>query len=194
MTDKPSTILNLTVEDGRVKYCAGEQTCIHEYPVTAGQCGYCSHLLENAAMLRMRSPLQSPYDYLKVNADYNDKAFTRPAATGGANTEWDGKETVVHPLHYNQHPSGVECWDIAQYYTFNVGTVFKHLWRAGLKDTTPEGTLEDHEKALQYLQKEINRLSELINQTFTVKPKCKKCNDTGWIDKTHTDRERCNHG
>jgi hypothetical protein len=40
--------------------------------------------------------------------------------------------------------------------TFNVGSVFKYLWRAGLKDSEP--SLKDHKKALFYLQDEIARL------------------------------------
>lgn len=65
-------------------------------------------------------------------------------------------DQVNHPKHYNEHPSGVECIDIVRHMTFNVGNVFKYLWRAGLKDREP--SIKDHKKALFYLQDEIARL------------------------------------
>jgi len=63
------------------------------------------------------------------------------------------RNTVNHPSHYNQHPSGVECIDIIQWFPYNVGAVIKHLWRADLKGDR----LEDLQKALTYLEKEIER-------------------------------------
>lgn len=67
------------------------------------------------------------------------------------------KEQVNHPEHYNQHPSGVECIDIIEHFTFNVGSVFKYLWRAGLKDANP--TLQEFDKALWYLKRERERIA-----------------------------------
>ena len=58
--------------------------------------------------------------------------------------------------HYNLHPSGVECIDVVRHMPFNTGNVFKYLWRAGLKDGAP--SIDDHRKALYYLQDEIARL------------------------------------
>lgn len=66
---------------------------------------------------------------------------------------------VNHPAHYNQHPSGVECIEIVRHMTFNVGNVFKYLWRSGLKDSEP--VLKDFKKALWYLQDEIARIEKL---------------------------------
>jgi len=65
-------------------------------------------------------------------------------------------EAVNHPQHYNSHPSGVECIEIVRHMTFNVGNVFKYLWRSGLKDGEP--VLKDFKKALWYLEDEIKRL------------------------------------
>ena len=85
----------------------------------------------------------------------------------------DEDYAVKHPDHYNEHPSGVECITIAQHFTFNVGSVIKYLWRAGLKTT--EGTademrLQDHKKAREYLNFEIRRLEELAEkQQFSEK-------------------------
>jgi hypothetical protein len=61
-----------------------------------------------------------------------------------------GFDAVQRPAHYNKHPSGVECIEIAEYMGFNLGNAFKYLWRAGLKqgDCT-----QDLEKALWYLRR-----------------------------------------
>lgn len=72
---------------------------------------------------------------------------------------------VDHPLHYNQHPSGIECIEIARHYCFSIGNAIKYLWRAGLKqevgksDVTKE--IEDLEKAKWYIQDRINQLKNL---------------------------------
>lgn len=66
------------------------------------------------------------------------------------------KDSVNHPAHYTQHPSGVECIDVTEWFNFNLGNAIKYVWRAGLKDGV--GPLEDLEKARWYLDREINRL------------------------------------
>jgi len=66
-------------------------------------------------------------------------------------------ETVNHPPHYNKHPSGVECIEIIRWFPYNVGAVIKHLWRAGLKTDR----LEDLQKALVYLENEIEREQQI---------------------------------
>lgn len=65
-------------------------------------------------------------------------------------------ERVDHPRHYNSHPSGVECIDIAEHLSFNVGNAMKYLWRAGLK---PEAdVVDDLHKARWYIEREVTRL------------------------------------
>lgn len=66
-------------------------------------------------------------------------------------------ETVDHPEHYNQIP-GIECIDVVEHMSFPIGTVIKHLWRAGLKPSAPQ--LEDLRKARWYLNHEIERLEK----------------------------------
>ena len=66
-------------------------------------------------------------------------------------------DLVNHPKHYNSHPSGIECIDIAEAFNFNVGNAIKYLWRAGLKGEN----LEDLKKALWYIQREIQRTEKL---------------------------------
>lgn len=64
------------------------------------------------------------------------------------------RESVNHPPHYNGHPSGVECIDVAEGFNFNIGNAVKYLWRAGLKGEA----LEDLEKACWYVRREIERV------------------------------------
>ena len=64
---------------------------------------------------------------------------------------------VNHPDHYNKHESGVECIDIVEGFNFNIGNAIKYLWRAGLKNEDP---MEDLEKALWYVRREIQRGSK----------------------------------
>lgn len=63
--------------------------------------------------------------------------------------------SINHPEHYNKHPSGVECITIVEHFNFNVGNAIKYLWRMGLKSNNP---IEDLQKALWYIQREIDRL------------------------------------
>lgn len=64
-------------------------------------------------------------------------------------------DPVNHPAHYNAHPAGIECIDVVEHFSFNVGNAIKYAWRAGLKGDV----IEDLRKAAWYLQREIERLS-----------------------------------
>ena len=68
-------------------------------------------------------------------------------------TEFDH---VDHPAHYNSHPSGVECIDIIEHWSYNIGVAMKYLWRAGLKPGADH--VEDLRKAIRCIEREINRL------------------------------------
>lgn len=65
-------------------------------------------------------------------------------------------DPIQKPKHYNSHPSGIECIEVARHHNFNIGNVFKYIWRAGLKDEEP--TLKDLKKAAWYLADEIKRI------------------------------------
>jgi hypothetical protein len=73
------------------------------------------------------------------------------------------KDNVNHPKHYTQHPSGIECIQITEFYNFNVGNAIKYLWRAGLKAENSESVhdreIEDLKKAAWYIDREIARLN-----------------------------------
>lgn len=66
-------------------------------------------------------------------------------------------DLVNHPPHYTQHPSGVECIDIAEQFNFCVGNAIKYLWRSGLKCDK----LQDLKKAQWYINREIARLENV---------------------------------
>lgn len=63
---------------------------------------------------------------------------------------------IVHPAHYNQHPTGVECIDIIEHFTFNISSAMKYCWRHGLKPG--EDAAKDLEKAAYQLQREARRI------------------------------------
>ena len=63
---------------------------------------------------------------------------------------------VEHPSHYNMHPAGIECIDVVEEFSFNLGNAIKYLWRAGLKMNAT--TDEDLRKAAWYVNRELGRL------------------------------------
>lgn len=68
--------------------------------------------------------------------------------------EWDN---IEKPKHYNSHPSGVQCIEIAQHMNFCLGNAIKYIWRAGIKS---DDVIEDLKKAKWYIEKEIERLNK----------------------------------
>lgn len=69
-------------------------------------------------------------------------------------------DAVHHPQHYNANPSGIECIDVIEHLPFNVGTAMKYLWRAGHKGDA----VEDFQKAIWYIEREISRLEKFGEQ------------------------------
>ena len=65
-------------------------------------------------------------------------------------------DPVNHPSHYCDHPSGVECIEITEHMSFNLGNAVKYLWRAGNKD--PGKKEQDLKKAMWYIDREIDRV------------------------------------
>lgn len=70
-------------------------------------------------------------------------------------------DSVNHPKHYTSHPSGVECIDIVEYMSFNLGNAIKYLWRAGIKYENSE---EDLKKAIWYIQRELSRQGKISDK------------------------------
>lgn len=65
---------------------------------------------------------------------------------------------INHPKHYNSHPSGIECIEIAQHHDFCIGNALKYLWRAGLKGE--ESYITDMRKAIWYIERKIELLEK----------------------------------
>jgi hypothetical protein len=62
-------------------------------------------------------------------------------------------DTVNHPAHYTSHPSGIECIQVTEHMSFNLGNAVKYIWRADLKDDA----LEDLKKARWYIERELKK-------------------------------------
>lgn len=73
-------------------------------------------------------------------------------------------DMINHPVHYNRHPSGVECIDIIEHLPHNVGAAVKYLWRCDEKHPEP---IEDLEKASWYITREIQRRRKKLCQKKT---------------------------
>ncbi len=74
----------------------------------------------------------------------------------------------IDPAHYHGVPcpdcgADIEPWEFAEHMGFNLGNVFKYLWRAGKKGDR----LEDLRKARSYLQREIDRM--IVERAATAK-------------------------
>lgn len=67
-------------------------------------------------------------------------------------------ERVNHPKHYNEHPAGIECVDVVEEMSFNLGNAVKYIWRSGLKPDSKSD--EDLAKAEWYLKRERERLAK----------------------------------
>lgn len=82
-------------------------------------------------------------------------------------------EKVNHPKHYNSHPSGIECIEIARHYCFSIGNAFKYLWRAGLKK---DNGVKDIDKEIEDLEKAIWYINDRIKQLEKMKEPCQAQN------------------
>ena len=70
-----------------------------------------------------------------------------------------GSDVVTRPSHYVGPVPGIECIEVTQHFNFNRGNVIKYVWRAGAKGDE----IEDLRKARQYLDFEIDRLTQERN-------------------------------
>jgi len=73
-------------------------------------------------------------------------------------------DPVNHPKHYTSHPSGVECIQITEHMSFNVGNVVKYVWRADEKGAP----LSDLKKARWYLDREIAKREAAYSKIVTI--------------------------
>lgn len=68
----------------------------------------------------------------------------------------DEVDLIAKPPHYTQHPAGIECLDVTEHMTFNIGNAIKYLWRAGLKSSETHD--EDLQKAITFIERERKRV------------------------------------
>lgn len=74
----------------------------------------------------------------------------------------------INPHHYKAHPSGIECIDVIEHMSLNVGNAVKYAWRVGLKPG--EDSITDLEKAVWYLNREIKRLKAMEAAALAATP------------------------
>jgi hypothetical protein len=65
-------------------------------------------------------------------------------------------DPVNSPKHYTGHPSGIECIQVTEHMSFCLGNAVKYIWRADLK----QNTVEDLQKAVWYINREIEKRSK----------------------------------
>jgi len=66
-------------------------------------------------------------------------------------------DSISHPEHYNNHPSGVECKEISKWFSHPLASAIEYIWRAELKHESPE---EDIRKAIFWLQEYLSMMEE----------------------------------
>ncbi|MEO8297094.1 MAG: DUF3310 domain-containing protein [Burkholderiales bacterium] len=96
---------------------------------------------------------KEPHDLKE--AEVPSGAPAEPTASDAGRRE---PEMVNHPRHYNSHPSGIECIDVVEHMSFNIGNAMKYLWRADEKGAA----VQDLHKAVWYIQQEIKRKQKAI--------------------------------
>lgn len=63
---------------------------------------------------------------------------------------------VDHPDHYNW--TDIECIDVIEHMSFNLGNAVKYIWRNGRKENEPH--IDDLNKAIWYIEREIQRTQQ----------------------------------
>lgn len=59
-------------------------------------------------------------------------------------------DVVNSPNHYTWHPTGIECRQIVEHFSYNIGSAIAYLWRHKHKNGR-----QDLEKAIKHIQMEI---------------------------------------
>lgn len=72
-------------------------------------------------------------------------------AAEASSSDQGAADMVNHPPHYNGHPSGVECIEVTELLSFNLGNAFKYAFRHRSKNGR-----EDLEKCQWYLNRAIS--------------------------------------
>lgn len=70
-------------------------------------------------------------------------------------------DPINNPKHYTSHPSGIECIEVTEHMSFNLGNAIKYLWRADEKGAP----LQDLQKAAWYINREIEKRTHATTAT-----------------------------
>jgi len=62
-------------------------------------------------------------------------------------------DQINNPSHYTKHKSGIECIQITEHMSFNLGNAVKYIWRSDEKGND----IQDLRKAAWYINREIMR-------------------------------------
>ena len=84
------------------------------------------------------------------------RVFSKHSLDAIPNRSGRAPDMVNHPPHYTSHASGIECIDVVEHLSFNIGNATKYLWMAGKKGDA----VTDLEKSLWYIQREITRIKK----------------------------------
>ncbi|MGW4446467.1 DUF3310 domain-containing protein [Streptomyces sp. NPDC004682] len=106
------------------------------------------------------APYTAPFAYgVQVVHEGRTKilAFGHDELEPWANVKPD--DAVNSPSHYTWLPNGLEVIDLTEHLMNNRGNVVKYVCRAGRKNPATE--MQDLEKALWYLQREIKRVKRM---------------------------------
>jgi hypothetical protein len=80
------------------------------------------------------------------------KKFQKPSISG----------EVEHPNYYTWHPV-IECYKVTQHFLGNLAQAIQYIWRCGnptaMKGVTKEERIKDLRKAIQFIEFEIERIS-----------------------------------
>jgi hypothetical protein len=107
------------------------------------------------------SSLNEYHAVLKMEGIFNSANILEPTIPTRC-LEPVNKEAVSHPLHYGGDTTYevikvIEAWEkLFPHLNFNLLTAIKYIPRAGIKD--PKKQIEDLEKSIWYLNREIDRL------------------------------------
>jgi hypothetical protein len=70
-------------------------------------------------------------------------------------------DNINHPAHYTRF-KGIEVIQLTEQLNFCRGNAVKYIARAGAKD--PQAEIEDLEKAIWYIRREINRIKPTFDE------------------------------
>jgi len=72
------------------------------------------------------------------------------------------QDPVNNPKHYTSHPSGIDCIQVTEHMSFNLGNALKYIWRCDLK----QEAIEDLRKARWYIDREIEKRVKIETEKY----------------------------